>query len=134
MPRENKLFLYQTQERKYSDNATYFNIEDRTYIYDPLMVNAYHWHDYFEMEFFCEGEGTHILNGETLTVRRGSIHLLTPADFHTLYKKEEYGELKYFNVNFNCAVPLHRPELYGVYCGNLFYIPKTVRNFRKMSL
>ncbi|MBR3965978.1 MAG: helix-turn-helix transcriptional regulator [Clostridia bacterium] len=101
MPRENKLFLYQTQERRYSDNATYFNIEDRTYIYDPLMVNAYHWHDYFEMEFFCEGEGTHILNGETLTVRRGSIHLLTPADFHTLYKKEECGEMKYFNVNFN---------------------------------
>ena len=101
MPRENKLFLYQTQERRYSDNATYFNIEERNYKFDPLMVNAYHWHDYFEMEFFCEGEGVHILNGETLAVKKGTIHLLTPADFHTLYKKEEFGEMKYYNVNFN---------------------------------
>lgn len=101
MPRENKLFLYQTQERIYTENATYFNIEERNYKYDPLLINAFHWHDYFEMEFFCEGEGTHILNGETLPIRRGSIHLLTPADFHTLYRKDEYGDMKYFNVNFN---------------------------------
>ncbi len=101
MPRDNKLFLYQTKERRYSDNATCFSIEKRKYKLDPLMVNTYHWHDYFEMEFFCEGEGVHILNGGTLSVRKGTIYLLTPADFHTLYKKEESGEMQYFNVNFN---------------------------------
>ncbi len=101
MPKENKSFLYQTQKRNYSDNATYFNIEERNYIFDPLMGNAYHWHDHFEMEFFFEGEGTHVLNGEKLNVRKGSIHLLTPADFHALYKNDESSKLKYFNIKFN---------------------------------
>ena len=101
MTRENKLFLYQTKGRMYTENATYFNIEERRYKYDPLLIDAFHWHDYFEMEFFYEGEGIHIFNGETIDVKRGTIHLLTPADFHTMYRKDEYGELKYFNVNFN---------------------------------
>ena len=101
MPRENKLFLYQTQEQRYSDNAAYFNIEKRNYKSAPLKVDSYHWHDCFEMEFFCEGEGVHILNGEAIAVKKGTIHLLTPADFHTLYKKEESGDMKCYSVNFN---------------------------------
>ncbi len=116
MPRENKLFLYQTEDRKYTENATYFKIQERNYKYDPLLVNAFHWHDYFEMEFFCEGEGVHILNGESLDVRRGSIHLLTPSDFHTLYRKDEYGDMKYYNVNFNeYAISSEMIRLLGEY-------------------
>lgn len=100
MPRKNKLFLYPTKAPKHSENAAYFNIEERNFQYNPLLVNAFHWHDYFEMEFFCDGEATHILNGESFAVKRGSIYLLMPSDFHTLYSENEH-EMKYYNVNFN---------------------------------
>lgn len=101
MSKKNKLFMYPNNDPKYSENAAYFNIEERNYRYNPLLANSFHWHDYFEMEFFCEGEGVHILNGEPMPIRRGSIYLLMPADFHTLYREDRHGDMKYFNVNFN---------------------------------
>ena len=45
---------------------------------------ALHWHSYYELELILDGVGTHILNGEAHTVRRGSAYLLTPTDFHTV--------------------------------------------------
>lgn len=43
-----------------------------------------HFHEFFEIEFILEGEGEHMLNGERTVARRGSIYLMTPADFHML--------------------------------------------------
>lgn len=43
-----------------------------------------HFHEFFEIELILEGEGEHMLNGERTVARRGSIYLMTPADFHML--------------------------------------------------
>lgn len=99
MAGENKLFLYQAKDNL--PNAAYFNVSERCYDDDPLMIGAFHWHDYFEMEFFFEGEGIHVFNGKTMDVSRGTVYLLTPSDFHTLYRKKEKENLRFFNVNFN---------------------------------
>ena len=99
MARENKLFLYPAKDNL--PNAAYFNISERCYDDDPLMIGAFHWHDYFEMEFFFEGEGIHIFNGKRMEASRGTMYLLTPSDFHTLYRKKENENLRFFNVNFN---------------------------------
>ncbi len=104
LPKENKLFLYPVKMRKYTDNAGYFSIESRSIQNNSLFMGTFHWHDYFEMEFFLSGEGTHILNGKTLDVKKGTIYLVSPADFHTLYEKDnanESGRLRYYNINFN---------------------------------
>ncbi|MBE6538748.1 MAG: helix-turn-helix domain-containing protein [Ruminococcaceae bacterium] len=102
MAKENKLYFLQTKEGDYAENAKYLHIEKRVYKYDPKAENSFHWHDCFEIEFFWEGdEGIHILNGESMNVRRGTMYMITPADFHTMYRKNGDGMMKYFNVNFN---------------------------------
>lgn len=102
MPRENKIFLYQIEKKPSSSEGYYFNVDERNgYTYDPKLIGAYHWHDYFEMEFFWAGEATHVFNGEKTRIKRGYISLLTPADFHTLYQEPGDKKLYYYNVNFN---------------------------------
>ena len=43
-----------------------------------------HFHDFFEIELILGGEGFHSANGKVYPIRRGSIFLMTPADFHNL--------------------------------------------------
>ena len=43
-----------------------------------------HWHEFYEISLITEGEGTHVLNGVPSPLRRGSLSLLTPADFHEI--------------------------------------------------
>ncbi|WP_179090203.1 AraC family transcriptional regulator [Paenibacillus sp. FSL H8-0548] len=43
-----------------------------------------HWHEFFEIAFVVSGTGMHLLNGEQMSLRRGMMFLLTPADFHKI--------------------------------------------------
>jgi AraC-like DNA-binding protein len=52
------------------------------------------------MRFVVSGEGEHILNGNSYSLRKGSLFLLTPADFHAVIPKPE-NALKLFNVKFS---------------------------------
>jgi len=59
-----------------------------------------HWHEFYEMSFFVAGCGQHRLNGNLAPLRRGSLILLTPADFHELWP--DPGEtLTLYNVIFS---------------------------------
>ena len=43
-----------------------------------------HWHEFYELSFIVAGKGSHTFNGVIYELGRGSIFLLTPADFHGL--------------------------------------------------
>ncbi|GBF75166.1 AraC family transcriptional regulator [Paenibacillus sp. 598K] len=43
-----------------------------------------HWHEFFELGFVTMGEGKHVINGHSLSARKGMLFLLTPADFHEM--------------------------------------------------
>ena len=43
-----------------------------------------HFHDFFEIELILGGEGVHSMNGTVYKIQRGSVFLMTPADFHDL--------------------------------------------------
>lgn len=43
-----------------------------------------HWHEFYELSFILAGEGSHVFNGVNYELAKGSIFLLTPADFHGL--------------------------------------------------
>ena len=58
---------------------------------------ALHTHDFFELELITSGTGVHLLNGQRLPLRPGSMYLLTPADVHAVYPEEP---LKYYNTMF----------------------------------
>ena len=45
---------------------------------------ALHSHDYFEIEIILEGGGTQYINSEEYSLEKGSVYLLTPADFHEI--------------------------------------------------
>lgn len=48
-----------------------------------------HSHDYFELELVLEGGGVQILNGMEYPLKRGSLYLLTPSDFHKVEISEK---------------------------------------------
>ncbi len=43
-----------------------------------------HWHEFYEIEYVTEGNGTCIINGESFKMQSGSLFFLTPVDFHSV--------------------------------------------------
>ncbi|WP_309121041.1 AraC family transcriptional regulator [Paenibacillus sp.] len=74
----------------------------------PIRV---HWHEFYELALVASGEGTHVLNGAPGPMRRGTMFLLSPADFHELLPGG--GEtLRLYNVIFTRQ--FLRDELYAL--------------------
>lgn len=44
-----------------------------------------HWHEFFEIEFILGGNGSQVLNGKKIPLKKGTVYLLTPNDFHEVY-------------------------------------------------
>jgi hypothetical protein len=61
---------------------------------------AVHWHEFYEMHLILAGEGTHVLSGAAHSLARGTLFLLTPADFHAL-RSLCGAPLEIFNVIFS---------------------------------
>lgn len=55
------------------------------YLHTLQQPIALHWHEFYEVGFVLDGQGTHVLNGRASPLRKGSLFLLTPADFHELH-------------------------------------------------
>lgn len=62
-----------------------------------------HWHEFYEISFIRSGEGLHLYNGRKRELKRGSLFLLTPADFHEIVPKEGQP-LDVYNVIFADSV------------------------------
>jgi AraC-like DNA-binding protein len=61
---------------------------------------AFHWHDFYEIACILGGHAQHNLNGSVFPVERGTVFVLTPADFHALQVPD--GEtLELYNVIFS---------------------------------
>jgi AraC-like DNA-binding protein len=58
-----------------------------------------HWHEFYEVSFILQGQGTHLLNGRAHQLVPGSFFLLTPTDLHALIP-QPYQPLELFNVIF----------------------------------
>jgi AraC-like DNA-binding protein/mannose-6-phosphate isomerase-like protein (cupin superfamily) len=52
---------------------------------------AVHWHEFHELFLVVAGEGTHVMNGVSYSLRRGSAALLTPFDFHGFVSSTGHG-------------------------------------------
>lgn len=57
-----------------------------------------HAHDYFELEIILDGHGTQRLNGVEYPLSRGSVYLLSPADFHEVFPEEP---IRLWNLSFD---------------------------------
>lgn len=45
---------------------------------------ALHWHGHYELVYILAGTGVHFLNGKEYPIQPGSLHFVTPTDFHAL--------------------------------------------------
>lgn len=59
-----------------------------------------HWHEFYELCLVAEGSGTNVVNGEWSKLQRGSMFLLTPADFHEI-QPEAGTSMRIYNVVFS---------------------------------
>ncbi len=60
-----------------------------------------HAHDYFEIEVVLDGIGKSVLNGKEYQLKRGSVCMLTPADFHEVSVDTEMLQ---WNISFDETV------------------------------
>ncbi|MBQ8895061.1 MAG: helix-turn-helix domain-containing protein [Clostridia bacterium] len=67
-----------------------------------------HAHEYYEMEIVLSGQGIHRLGEQVYPLERGSIFILSPADFHSVEVTEE---MVLWNIAFDetAAQPLQTP-------------------------
>ncbi len=72
---------------------------------------AVHWHEFYELALVVSGEGVHVLNGEAGRIARGTMFLLSPADFHELIPQGD-EPIRLFNMIF--ARQFLRDELYSL--------------------
>lgn len=56
-----------------------------------------HWHDFFELEFFLDGDGEYMVDGKTHPIKKNMLIFLTPANFH--YMQSENSEM--INIMFS---------------------------------
>ncbi|MBE6613002.1 MAG: helix-turn-helix domain-containing protein [Ruminococcaceae bacterium] len=57
-----------------------------------------HWHAYFELEFYLEGDADNVINGKVHKMHAGSLALLSPNDFHKI--SHESGNLRIRKLTF----------------------------------
>lgn len=83
----------------------YMSVHQSIQIYRQVLTSAFetHWHDFSEMGFVLSGRGEHILNGQRQPLQRGSLFLLTPADFHQIVPQPG-NQLTLFNVVFQAEM------------------------------
>ena len=62
-----------------------------------------HAHEYFEVEITLEGKGCQILNGEKYSLKRGSVSILSPSDFHQVIAETDTS-LMAWNIAFDESV------------------------------
>lgn len=55
--------------KDYTDQYNYYN-------------NRLHCHNFWELNFIISGSGIYTINSEVAEIRRGTVFLMTPADFH----------------------------------------------------
>lgn len=44
-----------------------------------------HWHDFYEIEYFLDGSGVYIINGERYEIQPGMLFFSTPSDLQQIY-------------------------------------------------
>ncbi len=55
-----------------------------------------HWHDYFELFLILEGSVTHIINGKTQHLEKGTLVFIRPGDIHKYICEEE--KVRFLNL------------------------------------
>lgn len=62
-----------------------------------------HAHDYFEVEIILDGKGVQFINGKKQELKRGSISILSPSDFHEVIAESDKS-LMAWNISFDETV------------------------------
>ncbi|MBE7030542.1 MAG: helix-turn-helix domain-containing protein [Ruminococcaceae bacterium] len=91
-------------------------------------VFSNHWHDHYEIEYITEGTGTHIFNGAKYPIYPGTLHLLTPTDFHELIPDGVFHGIK-INYRESDVDPFILNTIVGLSTGAPVYISQEERPF-----
>lgn len=59
-------------------------VEIHPYPYQNIRLYPWHWHDYYELNIFWEGECRERANNQTHNMKKGSLSLVTPIGCHEM--------------------------------------------------
>lgn len=90
-----------------------------------------HWHDYYELAYVAAGTATHTINGEDHRLSRGSVFLLTPADFHEI-RADSQEPLSCYNVLIDAG--LWERRLAGLFLSGPEHMPWVISDLSALEL
>lgn len=78
--------MRKTKEIKQIWLSYYTHTETTLFVNKKLLTENYdlHCHNHFEMEFVYSGLASENINGETVEVKKGTLYVLKPTDFHSI--------------------------------------------------
>ncbi len=70
---------------------------------DSTYNRKLHFHDFFELSLVYEGESDFLVNGEKVTLAPGTLHMVTPSDYHTQMTRPGQ-HFRYYNFIFTSEI------------------------------
>jgi len=61
---------------------------------------AVHWHNFFEFDFFMEGNASHILNSQRYSIRKGTLVISSDTDYHGYALTHSREKLRVYTAHF----------------------------------
>ncbi|RTE09202.1 helix-turn-helix domain-containing protein [Paenibacillus whitsoniae] len=83
-------------------NKTFFHDDVDVQLQKQVLTESFelHWHEFYELTFVLDGQGTNWVNGMPYSLKQGDFFLLTPADFHEI-APEPGTKLELYNLIFS---------------------------------
>lgn len=91
-----------------------------------------HRHDFYEMEYVLDGEINYLLNGKTITLKKGELVFVTPSSVHE-YDGTEDAPISTITVHFNVEAVRTFPELFLLEDGKISVAENLDTAFRLLN-
>lgn len=86
------------EKEKHIENNKHISVAKRYAICYPL-----HAHDFFEVEIVLSGEGMQRINGKEYCLKKGSVTVLSPSDYHEVFTETD-TTIMVWNIVFDDTV------------------------------
>lgn len=103
--------------------------------YSGSTTGELHTHDYYELAYTYTGEGVHIINDAPYTVKKGTVIIMKPGDYHSYYSLTDMyiihcnfiknDLIRYLPNNATFPLVIHLNEYYQLQIEMLLHLLET---------
>lgn len=89
--------IFKCESRNFRSMKENICVEEKHLSHSQIL----HWHDFYELEYFLEGNGVYCINGEIYEIQPGMLLFTTPGDLQQITFS---GPVHLLNISFTTAM------------------------------